>query len=119
VRERIQPADRLEEEMAYNLAMALWQAQRLHRYEKAATHRQIESATCCRVPIVYIGSYIGAAISMADLPQFRTLVPTSHRPDPRVRPLFSRVRTRSNQCHAFLRRRVLWRRLSCQLPVAG
>jgi hypothetical protein len=43
VRERIQPADRLEEEMAYNLAMALWQAQRLHRYEKAATHRQIES----------------------------------------------------------------------------
>jgi hypothetical protein len=45
VRERIQPADRLEEEMVFNLAMALWQSRRLHRYEKAATHRQIEEAS--------------------------------------------------------------------------
>jgi hypothetical protein len=44
VRERIRPADRLEEEMVYNLAMALWQSRRLDRYEKAATHRQIEEA---------------------------------------------------------------------------
>jgi hypothetical protein len=42
VRERIEPVDRLEEEMVYNLAMGLWQARRLHRYEKAATRRQIE-----------------------------------------------------------------------------
>ena len=45
VRERIQPADRLEEEMVFNLTMALWQSRRLHRYEKAATHRQIEEAS--------------------------------------------------------------------------
>src|SRR5215469_147531 len=45
VRERIQPADRLEEEMVCNLTMALWQSRRLHRYEKAATHRQIEEAS--------------------------------------------------------------------------
>jgi hypothetical protein len=44
VRERIGPTDRLEEEMVYNLAMALWQARRLHRYEKAATHQHIEDA---------------------------------------------------------------------------
>jgi hypothetical protein len=43
--QRIQPADRLEEEMVFNLAMALWQSRRLHRYEKAATHRQIEEAS--------------------------------------------------------------------------
>jgi hypothetical protein len=42
VRERIQPADRLEEEVVFNLAMALWQSRRLHRYEKAATHRQMK-----------------------------------------------------------------------------
>jgi hypothetical protein len=42
--ERIRPADRLEEEMVYNLAIALWQSRRLDRYEKAATHRQIEDA---------------------------------------------------------------------------
>src|SRR5262249_36593582 len=42
--QRIQPADRLEEEMAFNLAMALWQSRRLHRYEKAATHKQLEDA---------------------------------------------------------------------------
>jgi hypothetical protein len=45
VRERIQPADRLEEEMVFNLAMAFWQSRRLHRYEKAATCRQIEMAS--------------------------------------------------------------------------
>src|SRR5262249_46554115 len=45
VRERIQPTDRLEQEMVFNLAMALWQSRRLHRYEKAATHRQIEEAS--------------------------------------------------------------------------
>jgi hypothetical protein len=44
VRERIHPADRLEEEMVFNLAMALWQSRRLNRYEKAATYRQIEEA---------------------------------------------------------------------------
>jgi hypothetical protein len=43
VRQRIQPADRLEEEMVFNLAMALWQSRRLCRYEKAATHNQIEN----------------------------------------------------------------------------
>ena len=42
IRERFQPADRLEEEMVFNLALAFWQSRRLHRYEKAATHRQIE-----------------------------------------------------------------------------
>ena len=31
--------------MVFNLAMALWQSRRLHRYEKAATHRQIEEAS--------------------------------------------------------------------------
>jgi hypothetical protein len=45
INQRIQPADRLEEEMVFNLAMALWQSRRLHRYEKAATHRQIEEAS--------------------------------------------------------------------------
>jgi hypothetical protein len=45
VRDRIQPVDRLEEEMVFNLAIALWQSRRLHRYEKAATHRQIEEAS--------------------------------------------------------------------------
>jgi hypothetical protein len=44
VRQRIQPADRLEEEMVFNLAMALWQSRRLCRYEKAATHNQIENS---------------------------------------------------------------------------
>jgi hypothetical protein len=43
--QRIQPADRLEEEMVFNLAMALWQARRLHRYEKAVTRQQIEEAS--------------------------------------------------------------------------
>jgi hypothetical protein len=44
VRERIQPADRLEEEMSYHLALSFWQALRLHKYEKAATHKQLEDA---------------------------------------------------------------------------
>src|SRR6516225_2898780 len=44
VRERIQPADRLEEEMTYHLALSFWQAMRLHKYEKAATHKQLEDA---------------------------------------------------------------------------
>jgi hypothetical protein len=44
ISQRIQPADRLEEEMVFNLAMVLWQSRRLHRYEKAATHRQMENA---------------------------------------------------------------------------
>jgi hypothetical protein len=42
VRERIQPADRLEEEMSYHLALSFWQALRLHKYERAATHKQLE-----------------------------------------------------------------------------
>jgi hypothetical protein len=41
VRERIQPADRLEEEMTYHLALSFWQALRLHKYERAATHKQM------------------------------------------------------------------------------
>jgi hypothetical protein len=44
VRARIEPADRLEEEMTYHLSLSLWQALRLHRYEQAATHKQIEDA---------------------------------------------------------------------------
>jgi len=44
VRERIQPADRLEEEMTYHLALSFWQALRLHKYELAATHKQMENA---------------------------------------------------------------------------
>ena len=44
IRERFQPADRLEEEMVFNLALAFWQSRRLHRYEKAATRREIEDA---------------------------------------------------------------------------
>jgi hypothetical protein len=44
VGQRIQPADRLEEEMVFNLAMALWQSRRLCRYEKAATHNQMENS---------------------------------------------------------------------------
>jgi hypothetical protein len=42
VRERIQPADRLEKEMSYHLALSFWQALRLHKYERAATHKQLE-----------------------------------------------------------------------------
>jgi len=44
VRSRIQPADRLEEEMSYHLALSFWQALRLHKYERAATHKQMEDA---------------------------------------------------------------------------
>jgi len=44
VRARIQPADRLEEEMVYHLSLSFWQALRLHKYEKAATHKQLEDA---------------------------------------------------------------------------
>jgi hypothetical protein len=44
VRQRIQPADRLEEEMSYHLALSFWQALRLHKYERAATDRQIGDA---------------------------------------------------------------------------
>ena len=44
VRARIQPADRLEEEMVYHLSLSFWQALRLHKYEKTATHKQLEDA---------------------------------------------------------------------------
>jgi hypothetical protein len=44
VRCRIQPTDRLEEEMTYHLALSFWQALRLHKYERAATDRQIGDA---------------------------------------------------------------------------
>jgi hypothetical protein len=39
---RIGPVDKLEEEMVFNLAIALWQARRLSRYERAVTHKQLE-----------------------------------------------------------------------------
>jgi hypothetical protein len=42
VRERIKPADKLEEEMTYHLAISLWQALRLCKYERAVTHKQME-----------------------------------------------------------------------------
>ena len=42
IRQRIQPADRLEEEMTYHLALSFWQALRLHKYERAAAHKQLE-----------------------------------------------------------------------------
>jgi hypothetical protein len=45
VRDRLQPVDRVEEEMVFNVAISFWQARRLHRYEKAATYRQIEEAS--------------------------------------------------------------------------
>jgi hypothetical protein len=41
VRSRIQPADRLEEEMTYQLALSFWQGLRLHKYERAVTHKRI------------------------------------------------------------------------------
>ena len=44
VRSRIGPVDRLEEEMTYQLALSFWQALRLHKYERAATDRQIGDA---------------------------------------------------------------------------
>src|ERR1700746_774644 len=44
VRQRIQPTDRLEEEMTYHLALSFWQALRLHKYERAATHKQLDEA---------------------------------------------------------------------------
>jgi hypothetical protein len=44
VRQRIQPANRLEEEMTFHLALSFWQALRLHKYEKGATHKQLEDA---------------------------------------------------------------------------
>src|SRR6516225_2714463 len=44
VRARIQPADRLEEEMVYHLSLSLWQALRLHKYERAATRKQLDDA---------------------------------------------------------------------------
>src|SRR5262249_35041823 len=44
IRSRIEPADRLEEEMTCNLALSFWQALRLHRYERAATHREMVDA---------------------------------------------------------------------------
>jgi hypothetical protein len=42
VRSRIQPTDRLEEEMTYYLALSFWQALRQHKYERAATHKQMK-----------------------------------------------------------------------------
>jgi hypothetical protein len=44
IRQRIQPADRLEEEMTYHLALSFWQALRLHKYERAATEKKIGDA---------------------------------------------------------------------------
>jgi hypothetical protein len=35
---RFAPADTLEEEMVFQLAISFWQARRLSRYEKAATY---------------------------------------------------------------------------------
>jgi hypothetical protein len=41
---RFVPADTLEEEMVFQLAISFWQARRLHRYEKAAVHAQMDAA---------------------------------------------------------------------------
>jgi hypothetical protein len=42
---RFAPADTLEEEMVFQLAIAFWQARRLSRYEKAALHAQMDAAS--------------------------------------------------------------------------
>jgi hypothetical protein len=45
LRQRFNPADRLEEQLVYHLALSLWQALRLHKYEKAALRKQMEEAS--------------------------------------------------------------------------
>jgi hypothetical protein len=45
VNARFPPEDRFDEELNFGLAIAFWQERRLQRYEKAATHRQIEEAS--------------------------------------------------------------------------
>jgi hypothetical protein len=42
---RFAPADTLEEEMVFQLAISFWQARRLSRYEKAALHAQMDAAS--------------------------------------------------------------------------
>jgi hypothetical protein len=45
LRQGFNPADRLEEQLVYHLALSLWQALRLHKYEKAALRKQMEEAS--------------------------------------------------------------------------